>query len=200
MKTLLSEWIKRVSGHDNLRLKTHKTLSQTSLYQGDTKLLAAEGVGTICLKLAKPKAFNLDLIASNALLRLSVNQHSVKLYCIYRGRFILLNEEYADGIGLDSDPECLYWLSFKAKTRTILFGKRHPTIHHASFFFTLPKSNKSPQQFWMNKIAHYRIDTPAVTYLSNAFVSTEFVPERGFYADWIDPHCTKQFNGSTQSS
>ena len=161
----LSGWFKKINGEDLIGNKTHKTSNGVSIYKDDTKLLAAEGSGTICLKLEELKAFNLDLIATNALLRLSICQESIKLYCIYRGRFILLKEQnHLDTMGMDDDLAYLYWVSFEATTRTILLGKHQPSFQNVSFFFTLPPSNKTPEQYWMNKISRYRIDTPAVIY------------------------------------
>ena len=168
---MLLEWIKHLGCRDSLASKTHKTTHHTSLFDEDVKLLAGKGSGTICFRLEKSEAFSLDLIATNALLRLTVNEHGVKLYCIYRGRFILLKEGSAEGLGLDNDPECVYWVSFEANTRSVLFGKNNPDVRHASFCYNLPKSDKSPQQYWMNKIAHYRIETPAVAHLFKAFVN-----------------------------
>lgn len=170
---MLLKWIERLSGTDHVASKTHKTTRQTSLFKEDAKLLAAKGSGTICFRLERKEAFNLDLIATNALLRLTVNEQGVKLYCIYRGRCILLKEESAEGLGLDNDPECVYWVSFEANTRSVLFGKDNPDVRHASFCYNLPKSDKAPQQYWMNKIAHYRIETPAVAHLFKAFVNGE---------------------------
>jgi len=168
----LFRWIRSIVSNDSLNQKTHKVSSRQSIYQEEAKLLAESGKGTICIKLEKTKAFNLDLIASNALLRLFVNQDLIKLYCIYRGRFILLKQAHCKDIGLNNNLECTYWVSFQSTTRTVLFGKHKPNIQHSCFSFTLPKSNKSVQQFWMNKISHYRIDTPAVIYLSQEVVSS----------------------------
>ena len=167
---MLLKWIERLSGTDYVASKTHKTTRQTSLFKEDARLLAAKGSGTICFRLEKSEAFNLDLIATNALLRLTVNEQGVKLYYIYRGRCILLKESSA---GLDHDPECVYWVSFEANTRSVLFGKNNPDLLHASFCYNLPESGKPPQQYWMNKIAHYRIETPVVAHLFKAFVNGE---------------------------
>lgn len=160
----LSTWIKKLRSADSIRERTHKIVDYTSIYREGSRLLAAEGEGTICIRLEEVKAFNLDLIANNALLRLSVSEHNIKLYCIYRGRFILLKETHSSHIGLDNNPQCTYWLSFQASSRTIWFGKREPNFQNRQFSFTLPKSNKSPEQFWMNKIGSYRVDSPAVIY------------------------------------
>jgi len=169
----LSGWIKQIGSSNDLRSKTHKAFDGPSIYQEGIKLLASTGTGTICVRLEKSRAFNLDLIASNALLRLAVNQQSIKLYCIYKGRFILLKEDASNWIGLDIDPACLYWISFHAKSRSVMFGKQKPNFENLAFVFTLPKSNKAPEQYWMNKIAHYRIDAPAVIYLSKYSIRRE---------------------------
>ena len=169
----LSSWFKKMGTDNDVSSKTHKIYNGVSIYQDNTKLLAAEGSGTVCLKLEVLKAFNLDLIATNALLRISVDQKSVKLYCIYRGRFILLKEQCSEKVGLVKNLNCLYWASFDAKSRTIIFGKKEPSFENISFFFTLPESNKSPEQYWMNKIGHYRIDTPAVIYSTRHTVKKE---------------------------
>ena len=171
----LSRWARRFNSTDNIRTKTHKVSDNVSIYQEDTKLLATEGIGTICFRLKKTNAFNIDLIAKNALLRLSVSDHRVKLYCIYRGRFILLKEDHLGGIGLDNDPACIYWVSFQAHTRTVSYGKTKPSVHNTKFLYTLPKSNKSTNQYWMNKIGRYRVDHSTVIYLSKTAVyhSTE---------------------------
>ena len=169
----ISSWFKKTGASNSVSQKTHKVYTGVSIYQDNTKLLAAEGSGTICLKLETFKAFNLDLIATNALLRLSVAHSSVKLYCIYRGRFILLKEERSDEVGLAKSANCLYWASFDAKSRTIIFGKHEPSFENIRFLFTLPESNKSPEQYWMNKISHYRIDTPAVIYSTKYTVNKE---------------------------
>jgi hypothetical protein len=171
----LSGWFKKVTNEDDVSKKTHKVYNGVSIYKDNTKLLAAEGSGTVCLKLEKLKAFNLDLIAANALLRLSISRQSLKLYCIYRGRFILLKEQNSNEIGLEDDLDCLYWVSFEAKTRTVTFGKHEPNFHNIKFLFTLPQSNKSAEQYWMNKIGHYRIDTPAVIYSTRYTVKKEIV-------------------------
>lgn len=169
----LSGWFKRIQINNDLKSKTHKIFDGPSIYQEDTKLLASRGSGTICVRLEKSKAFNLDLIATNALLRLTVNQQSVKLYCIYRGRFILLKEDTSKWIGLETDTECLYWISFHANSRSVMFGKQKPSFDNVEFIFRLPKSNKAPEQYWMNKISHYRIDTPASVYLSKCSIKRE---------------------------
>ena len=169
----ISSWFKKAGSNNSVSRKTHKIYNGVSIYQDNTKLLAADGSGTICLKLETFKAFNLDLIATNALLRLSVGQESVKLYCIYRGRFILLKEQFSEEIGLINDLNCFYWASFDGKSRTIIFGKHEPSFENISFLFTLPESNKSPEQYWMNKIGHYRIDTPAVIYSTRYTVNKE---------------------------
>jgi hypothetical protein len=169
----LSGWFKRIGTSNSVSQKTHKIYKGVSIYKDDTKLLAAEGSGTVCLKLEVLKSFNLDLIATNALLRLSVGPRSIKLYCIYRGRFILLKEQLSEETGLVSNLDCLYWVSFDAKSRTIIFGKHEPMFENISFFFTLPESNKSSEQYWMNKIGHYRIDTPAVIYSTRHTVNRE---------------------------
>jgi hypothetical protein len=169
----ISSWLKKMGAGNDVSCKTHKINNGVSIYKDDTKLLAAEGSGTVCLKLEVLKPFNLDLIATNALLRISVDQKSVKLYCIYRGRFILLKEQCSEKVGLVKNLNCLYWASFDAKSRTIIFGKKEPSFENISFFFTLPESNKSPEQYWMNKIGHYRIDTPAVIYSTRHTVKKE---------------------------
>jgi len=169
----LSDWIKQITVNDSIGKKTHKTLNNSSIFKDDTKLLATNGCGTICVTLKTHKPFNLDLIATNALLRMTVSQLGLKLYCVYRGRFILLKEDTTEGIGLETDLECAYWISFSANSRTVLFGKHNPDADHIDFTFTLPKSNKSTKQFWMNKIAHYRIDTPAVIHLSKDLVKND---------------------------
>lgn len=166
----ISGWFKKISGEDRVSQKTHKVYTDQSIYLDNIKLLSALGSGTICLRLEKLKAFNLDLIASNALLRLSVSQHGIKLYCIYRGRFILLKEQISAETGLSKDLQCSYWVSFNGRSRTVYSGKNEPTFQNNSFSFTLPKSNKTPEQYWMNKIAHYRVDSPAVIYLSKQTV------------------------------
>lgn len=171
----LSGWFKKISREDKIISKTHTLYSGVSIYQEDTKLLATAGRGTVFLRLEKHKAFNLDLIASNALLRLSINQLGIKLYCIYRGHFILLKEQLSNTSGLDSDPNCLYWVSFEASTRSVVFGKHEPSIRNAIFTFALPQSNKSPSQYWMNKIAHFRVDTPAIIYCSQQTVENDAV-------------------------
>lgn len=160
-----SEWLKWISFDKDLRNKTHKVFDGSSIYQDDIELLVAKGAGTLSIRLEKHKAFNFDLIATNALLRLMVNQDSVKLYCIYRGRFILLKEVYSEGIGLETDSDCTYWLSFDASSRIVLFGKHQPDVENTTFAFILPRSNKSPGQYWMNNIAHYRISSPATVVL-----------------------------------
>ena len=169
----ISSWLKKMGAGNDVSCKTHKINNGVYIYKDDTKLLAAEGSGTVCLKLEVLKPFNLDLIATNALLRISVDQKSVKLYCIYRGRFILLKEQCSEKVGLVKNLNCLYWASFDAKSRTIIFGKKEPSFENISFFFTLPESNKSPEQYWMNKIGHYRIDTPAVIYSTRHTVKKE---------------------------
>lgn len=174
----LSGWLKRI-GNNDLRSKTHKTFNGSSIYQEDIKLLASKGGGTICMRLEKSTAFNLDLIATNALLRLTVNQHSVKLYCIYRGRFILLKADTSKWVGLEDDPKCLYWVSFHGKSRSVMFGKQKPSFGNIEFIFTLPKSNKSPEQYWMNKVSHYRINTPASVYLSKYSIKKEVPTKAG---------------------
>jgi len=166
-----SGWLKWINFDKDLRNKTHKVFDGSSIYQDDTQLLAAKGAGTLSIRLEKHQAFNLDLIATNALLRLMVNQDSVKLYCIYRGRFILLKEDHSEDIGLEADFDCTYWLSFDARSRTVLFGKHQPKVENIAFAYRLPRSNKSPGQYWMNNIAHYRIGTPAtVVFLSKDMV------------------------------
>ena len=162
----LSGWLKKISGEDAASRKTHKVITGVSMFEDNAKLLAASGNGTVCLRLESVKAFDLDLIATNAFLRLSVGSQGAKLYCIYRGRFILLKEQVDLASGLSRSPECIYWVSFEAHRRTILFGKGEPIYQNQLLSFTLPPSNKSPEQFWMNKIAHYRINTPAVIYSS----------------------------------
>lgn len=171
----LSRWFKKVTHEDSVGRKTHKAYRGASIYEDNAKLLAAEGSGTICLKLEELKAFNLDLIATNALLRLSVSEQSVKLYCVYRGRFILLKEQIDSLASLDNDPECLYWVSFEGMTRTLNFGKCEPCFENICFSFTLPQSNKSAEQYWMNKIGHYRIDTPSVIYSTRLTVQQKTV-------------------------
>ena len=166
----ISEWLKRKNVDKDLRSKTHKAFNDASIYQDETKLLAAKGIGTISVQLETPKAFNLDLIATNALLRLMVNQRSVKFYCIYKGRFILLKEDHSEGVGLESDPDCTYWLSFEAGSRKVLYGKNQPNFESVKLVYSLPESNKTPEQYWMNSIAEYRIDTPSVIRLSKGLV------------------------------
>ena len=167
-------WLKWINFDKDLRNKTHKVFDGASIYQDETQLLAAKGAGTLSVRLKKYKAFNLDLTATNALLRLMVNQDSVKLYCIYRGRFILLKEDHSEGIGLETNADCTYWLSFDASRRIVLFGKHQPRVENTTFAFILPRSNKSPGQYWMNNIAHYRISDSAMI----ALLSKDTVKKR----------------------
>ena len=169
---MLIEWIECLTRTDDLATKTSITTHKPSLFKEDVKSLAAQGKGTVCFRFESSKAFNFDLIGTNALLRLTVNERSVKLYCIYKSRCILLKEVKSEGLDLNSHSDCVYWVSFDAKTRSVMFGKNNPDPRHASFCYNLPKSDKSPQQYWMNKIAHYRVETPAVTHLFKTFVNS----------------------------
>lgn len=172
-------WIKRIRNRSHQsETTTNCSLKDDSVYYGHSRSLAARGSGTICLCLKKHGAFNFDLIANNAFLRLSVNEKSITLSCIYQGQSILLKADYSYKSGLDINPTCLYWISFNAKSRTISFGKHRPVFANINFLYTLPTSNKSSEQYWMNNIAHYRISTPAQIYLSQNIVKkyTTFSP------------------------
>lgn len=173
----LSAWINRLIGGDDLANKTHKIIPNQSIYKDGAERLESEGSGTVCINLKELKAFNIDLIASNALLRLCVSHQNIKLYCIYRGRFILLKEDHTDCLSLESNTKCSYWLSFESHTRSIIFGKHYPRIENSCFSFNLPKSNKSTEQYWMNKINHYRIDTAATVYLLQEPVTQAAIPK-----------------------
>ena len=160
MKKLI-KIIDRFRNIDSVINKTHKINTSPSIYQEDTKLLASEGTGTVFVRFDESKAFDLDLIAKNALLRLSVGHQKAKLYCIYKGRFVLLSEKHSNDVGLETDPTCVYWLSFDAITRMVQFGKNEAIHQNVRLSFTLPESNKAPDRFWMNKIAHYRVGVSA---------------------------------------
>lgn len=141
--------------------KTHKQTNHYQLLSDDTSPLPIMGQGTLYCRLKEHRPFVLDLIANNAIIRLTINNSDVKLYCVYKGRFILLTKSQSPEAALDSNLKVSYWVSFHAKTRSIRYGKVTARGMQCALEYTLPRSNKLPSQFWMNNISSYRINTAA---------------------------------------
>jgi len=165
----------RIKQFTRLPFFNHDTQQHTpsyTLYEDSHPLLLA-GQGTLCFKLDHYRAFSLDLIAQSAIIRLTVNQNGAKFYCLYKGRFLLLSEATSSEASLDQDPQASYWVSFFATSRTLRYGKGEPRVLTTLLEHILPASDKSPTQFWMNQITHYRINTDASVSLKKYPVTIE---------------------------
>lgn len=155
------EIIKSFTHGSDVDKKTHKQTNHYKLLSDDTSPLPIAGQGTLYCRLKEHRPFVLDLIANNAIIRIAVSSHDVKLYCVYKGRFILLTTVQSPEAGLDANPKISYWISFHAKTRSIRYGKVTTKGMKCVLEYALPCSNKLPSQFWMNNISSYRVDRTA---------------------------------------
>ena len=125
--------------------------------QGTVEVVHKEG--TLIEKIVP---FNIDVKCDEEnLIRLRGEKDEAIIFEIIDGKENeLIRSKNKGGFGLDPDPKAIYWLSVFGQNRTISYGKGEKRLLTTLLTYTYPEPEdpeKSPQDYWMNKLETYTI-------------------------------------------
>lgn len=138
----------------------------------DSVRLIVKGQGVIGFTIKKQAAF--QLIVKNPSpgkssvtgLRITVEKEEVSFAQEVSGKWIGLSENSNDGVGIDQDPDCMYWFSIDYHNHYLRYGKgevRLNTCLAEQHLHMPPEGSTEPDLYaWLNDVTHVLIDPEIV--------------------------------------